>query len=221
MSTTTINPPATATTGRTRPIIVATALALGSLAVAILLLTTPGFPRDDFDYADVAAVRDGGWATTLVDGLGFAVAGVALALAVCMLARARGAVLANVGAVLVALGGLVFFAAEFAYGAFAWYATATAVLPAETGAKLIAYAHDNGGHLMGPLAAAFVAYNVGVLLLCVALWRARAVPRWLPIAIVVLTVAQFATPNSLAGVEESLAMLSFVPVGWYLVRGTR
>src|SRR5438552_2638511 len=148
MSTATLTSPVTTSTGRARAAIVATALALGSLTVAILLLISPGFPRDDFDYADIAAVRDGGWATTFVDGLGFAVAGVALALAVCMLARARGAVLANIGAILVALGGLVFFAAEFAYGAFARYATATAALPAGTGAKLTAYAHAHGGQVL-------------------------------------------------------------------------
>ena len=62
---------------------------------------------------------------------------------------------------------------------------------------------------------------LGVLLLCVALWRARAVPKWLPIAIAVLSVAQFVTPAALLDVEEALTMLAFVPVGWFLVRSTR
>jgi hypothetical protein len=42
---------------------------------------------------------------------------------------------------------------------------------------------------------------------------------WLPIAIAVLTVAQFAMPNSLGRVEEAATMLAFIPVGWFLLRG--
>jgi hypothetical protein len=218
---TTTAPATTVPVGRTRATIVAVAIALGSIAVAVLVLWRPGVPRNDFNYADVAAVRDAVWANNLVDGLGFAVAGVALALAVCMLARARGAAWANVGAVLVSLCGMTFFAGEFAYGAFAWYATATAVLPADTGAALMTYAQHNMGHLAGPLVPAFIGYNLGVLLLCVALWRSRAVPKWLPIAIAVLTVAQFAMPAALLDVEEALTMLAFIPVGWFLLRSTR
>lgn len=55
--------------------------------------------------------------------------------------------------------------------------------------------------------------------MCVALGRARTVPRWLPIAIAVLTLAQFAMPNALGRAEEAVTMLSFVPIGWYRMRG--
>jgi hypothetical protein len=212
MSTATLTVP----TRRTREGIVAVALTLGSLAVAILLIWSPGLPNEDFTYADLAPARDATWATLLFDGLGFAIAGAALALAVCMLARSRGAIWANVGAVLTTVGGLAFFAAEFAFGTLSWYATA---LPADDGAKLITYVHDNPGHVMGVQVASFLAYNLGVLLMCVALWRARTVPRWLPIAIAVLTLAQFAMPSALGRVEEAVTMLSFVPIGWYLMRG--
>jgi hypothetical protein len=212
MSTATLTVP----TSRTREGIVAVALTLGSLAVAIMLVWSPGLPNEDFSYADLAPVRDTAWAALLVDGLGFAVAGAALALAVCMLTRARGAVWANVGAVLTTIGGMAFFAAEFAFGTFSWYATA---LPADSGTQLITYVHDNSGHVLGVQAASFVAYNLGVLLMCVALWRARTVPRWLPVAIAVLTLAQFVMPSVLGRVEEAVTMLSFVPIGWYLMRG--
>ena len=219
MSTATLTPAATTSTSRPRAAIVATALTLGSLAVALMLVLAPGYQMDDFTYADIVASRDSAWTMYLVDGLGFAVAGVALALAVCMLARARGAAWANIGAVLTALGGMVFFAAEFAFASLAWYASTTDALPADAGTKLLTYLQNNGGHVIGVQAPAFIAYNLGVLLMCVALWRARAVPRWLPIAIAVLTLAQFAMPASLGRVEEAVTMLSFVPVAWYLVRG--
>jgi hypothetical protein len=212
MSTATLTVP----TSRVRDGIVAAALALGSLTVVILLIFADGLPDKHFTYADVAPGRDATWAALLVDGLGFAVAGIALALAVAQLARSRGAAWANTGAILAIVGGLAFCAAEFGYGVLIWYATA---LPAGTGGQLITQMQDNPGHIRGVQVAAFLAYNLGVLLLCVALWRAGTVPRWLPIAIAVLTLAQFAMPSALGRIEEAVTMLSFVPVGWYLMRG--
>jgi hypothetical protein len=54
-----------------------------------------------------------------------------------------------------------------------------------------------------------------VLLLSVALWRSASVPRWLPIAIAVLTIGQFAMPNALLDGEQALLMASFVAVAWF------
>jgi hypothetical protein len=220
-ATASVEATAAAPIGRARAAIVAVALATGSAAVAVLLLLQPGNLRTTFDYADIAAARDATFASDIVDGLGFAIAGVALAISVCVLARARGAAWANVGAVLMTLAGMLFAATEIAWGTLTWYATAPDALPVESGGALIRYLEHNTGHVDGLQVPAFLAYNVGALLLCAALWRARAVPRWLPIAITVLTVAQFVTPQSLANVEEAVLMLTFIPVGWFLIRAAR
>jgi hypothetical protein len=209
--------PATATVGRARSTIVATALTLGSAAVAAVVLWRP-VPRDTLDYAGLAPLRGEAWASYLIDSIGFMVAAVALSIAVCLLAPARGAGWANAGAILTSVGGMVFSAAVFAFAMLAWYGTA---VPAESGGPVLAALKDDGGHLMGPQVIGFLAYNVGTVLLATALWRARSVPRWLPIALAVLTVAQFPLPDRLIDVAQALLMAGYVAVAWFVMRARR
>jgi hypothetical protein len=95
----------------------------------------------------MAPVRNVTWTAALIDAVGYATAAVALSIAVCLLAPARGARWANAGAVLTALGGIAFATGDFAYGALGWYATTDAI-PAETGTKLMTYIKDNSAALM-------------------------------------------------------------------------
>src|SRR5207344_2844636 len=94
--------------GRARVTIVASALTLGSAAVAAVLLWHPGPPRNDFSYTALAPVRDATWLGMLIDSIGLSAAAIGLSISVCLLTPARGAVVANVGAVLATLGGAVF-----------------------------------------------------------------------------------------------------------------
>jgi hypothetical protein len=213
--------PVTRTGERTRPAIVAILLVMGAAAVTTALLWHPGPQRDDFSYAGLRPVRDAMWTATLIDAMGYASATIALSIAVCLLAPARGSRWANIGAVLTSLGGIAFATGEFAYSALGWYATATDVLPVDTGTALMSYVEDHPAHMITPVIAGFLALNIGVLLLSTALWRSRSVPRWLPLATVVLTIGQFAgLPNRALDVEQSAVMVVYAAVAWYLIRAT-
>jgi hypothetical protein len=206
-------------TARTRAAIVSAILAIGAAAIAVLVLWQPWGERDHLSYADIEPHRDAAWLGTLVDGLAFAAVGVALGIAVCRLVpAARGAAVATVGAVLTGFGGVAFCAGIVSFGSLAWYATDPGAVPPDTGAALLTYVVDNPGHVMGAQMAGFLLYTLGSLLLMVALWRARAVPRWLPVAYLVLTVGVFAAGGVVLNVVQAVQTLLLLPVAFYAAR---
>lgn len=184
-----VAPSATTTT---RTPLVAGALALGALTEAVLLVIRPWGERDAFGYDDIAPIRDEAWAGTVVDGLAVAVVAITLSITVCSLVRRRGAVWATVGAALTALGGIVFASGATAFATVLWYATDTDAVPVDVGTDLLKLATDGGAsHATVLPMAGFLTYTVGSLVLSVALLRAGTVPKWLPTAFIVTTLAQF------------------------------
>lgn len=199
--------------------IVAVVLAAGAVAVAAVLLWHPFGERNDLSYAALAPVRDAAWAGAVIDGLGFAAVGVALGLAACLLAPARGAVWASTGAVLTGAGGIAFCAGMYAVAVLAWFVTATEVVPPETGTELMAYVEENFGRVGALQMAGFLLFTVGALVLMVALWRARSVPRWFPGGFAVLTLAAFAPlPSRVLDLVQAVQFGSLVLVAWWLWR---
>jgi hypothetical protein len=198
--------------------LIAAILSVAALIVAVVVLWQPWGERDGLAYADLAPHRDGAWLGSLADGLAFAAAGVALGLAVCLLAPVRGRVLATVGAVGTALGGALFSAGMVGFGALAWYATNPAALSPEAGTALLAQVKDNPGHLLVVQMAGFLLFTLGALVLSGALWRARSVPRWLPVAYLVLTIATFATDGVVLNVVEAVQALAWMVVAFFAVR---
>lgn len=205
----------------TRPTIVSTVLAVAAITVAVLVLWQPWGGRDQMSYADIAPHRDAAWLGTIADGLGVATIGVALGLAVCLLTPARGAAWANVGAVLSTLGGAAYGTGVIAFGTFAWYVTDTAALPASSGTAFLTYATDHPAHLLGLSIAGFLLTTVASLVLMVALWRSRSVPRWFPIGYTVLTIAGFVVGGVALNVVQAVQTLSLLVVAFYTTRATR
>lgn len=203
---------------RSRIGIVATLLILGSLAAAVLVVWQPWGQRNALGYADIAPNRDAAWLGMLVDGLAIAVVGVTLGLAACRLTPRRGGVWASIGAVLAGLGGLAFCAGAFAFGSLAWYATATDALDVPAGTALMSYVETHSAHVYGVQGAGFLLLTLGSLLLMVGLWRAAAVPRWLPIAYAVLTVGLFVLTGAVLNIVQAAQLLLPVVVAYVLVR---
>jgi hypothetical protein len=203
---------------RARASVVSAVLALGALAVAVVVLWQPWGERDHLTYADIAPHRDAAWLGTVIDGLGFAAVGIALGLAVCLLAPGRGASWANIGAVLTGFGGVVFSAGMVAFGSFAWSVTNTDAVPANAGTALMKYTEANPGHVLGLQMAGFLLFTVGSLVLMVALWRSRSVPRWLPIGYLVLTVGVFALGGVALNVVQAIQMATLIVVAFYARR---
>jgi hypothetical protein len=194
--------------GRAR--IVAVALAIGSVAVAAMLVWRPWGERNATGYGDMAPIRDNLWAGILIDSTGYAVVAITLALATCLLVQHRGSRWANTGAVLTMLGGVLFAMGQFGHAVLGWFATSKAI-STEAGKALVSYADDNPVRVMLPVMAGFLLVAVGMLALAVALLRSHAVPQWLPISMIVLTVAQFGPiPNRVLDFLQVAIMGVFV-----------
>ena len=197
-------------TSRARAIIVPGTLALGAAVVATILVFRPWPVRNSFLYEQLAPVRDGIWTAILVDSLAFAAVAIGLSLVVAQMTPTRGALLANIGAIVATIGGVLFAMGAFAFAMFTWYVTNPAVLPVADGTRLLEYAVASPEHGMLLQMVGFLLYTLGTLLLAAALFRARSVPRWLPTAMVVLTIAEFATSDRILDFVQVAAMTVLV-----------
>jgi hypothetical protein len=74
------------------------------------------------------------------------------------------------------------------------------------------------GHLMAVQMAGFLLFTLGSLILMAALWRARSVPRWLPVTFLALTVGLFALSGVALNVVEAAQFLILPVIAFYLVR---
>jgi hypothetical protein len=193
--------------------VVAVCLAVGALTAAVTMLARP-LPAEDFsNLSAVTPVRDAVWVFGLVEGLGAAVAYLCAGLAVCLLTRDRGSVWATVGAVLTGLGGLLFAAGFFAFGAMSWYASSPGA------ATFFDYFQDNSARVFGVQAAGFGLSSIGFLLLAVGLWRSRSMPRWLVLAIpVALVVMVLSGTGIVYDVLFAVFMVTLLGPAWFLLR---
>lgn len=93
---------------------------------------------------------------------------------------------------------------------------------AETGTALTAFVNDNWQRFGVILVPGFLLLTLGSLLLAVALWRARSVPRWLPVAVGLINVVTFAIPFGpvLDGLDAAFSA-TMIAIAWYLWRGSR
>lgn len=197
----------------TRIGIVGSGLVLGSLLVAAMLIWRPWGERDEFGYDAVQPIRGDAWTGTLVDSFGLALVAITVSVATCVLVRGRGRRWADVGAVVTTVGGIAFAMGGFARGAVGWLATADQV-PASGGAEVLRLVEDEPMHLMAVAMAGFLLFTLGTLALAVAWWRSAAVPRWLPITLIVLTVGQFSGIN-----DRPLDVLQVVVMGVFVCFG--
>jgi hypothetical protein len=210
-----------ATSNGSRTTLVASGLALSAAAVAAVLIWHPWPARDQFDYGDIAPIHDAMWGAIVVDAVAFAVVGLTLSIVVCGLVRSRGAVWASIGAVLATLGGIALAMGEFGFAAISWYSTEPDAVSVAEGTKLLDYTVDHPEHGMVVQMAGFLLFTVGTILLLVALIRSRSVPLWLPIASLVLIVAQFTpVPGRALDVVQAVLMALFVALAWMFLRAT-
>ncbi len=160
--------------GRTRRRLIGSLLVSAGVVAAVVMLTRPLSSPELESLSEVTGARAAQWWFALVCGAATAVAYAASGAAAWALVRGRGSRWALVGATSAALGGLLFCAGFFAYGALNWYATAPDTSPAT-----FEVFRDDPVRVFGVQAVGFVLGATGVVLLGVGLWRARTVPRWL------------------------------------------
>ena len=206
------------TLARGRTLIVAATLAVAAGVVAVVLFFRPWPVRNSFLYQELAPVRDAIWTAILVDAIAFATIGISFSLVVCLLVRGRGARIANVGAIVTTLGGVLFAMGAFAFAAMTWYVTDPAALAAAEGTRVLEYAVANPEHVLLPQMLGFLLFTMGTLILAAAMFRSGSVSRWLPIAIAVMTVAQFAVHDRALDFVQIGAMAVLILVGMQLAR---
>lgn len=211
-------PAATTAAPARRAPVVSAVLAIAALVAAVNLLARPLAATDVDRYRSLAPARDAVWTFSLIGGFATGVAYIAAGLAVCMLVQYRGAAWATTGAVLTGLGGILFCAGFFAWGAVSWYATSDAV-PADASRALFAFVQDESGRAFGPQIIGFGLSLLGIVALGVALWRARSAPRWLAVAVpLTLFAAIFSGTGIAYDVLFSLFLATLGGIAWYLWR---
>lgn len=191
------------------------------------LIVTLQFPTESegLTYAIVTQNPRGLWVFLLAAGANLAIGIPALAIAGMMLARRRGTVWATVGGATMWLGagayavGIGNWAGMFAsavHPAVPDESTSRALVDAVNADTLLMWAAPGGG-------AALVA--LGTVLLSVGLWRARTVPRWIPIVAAVGIVSSFVAPTAgpMGLLVEGPIAASSIAIGWHAWRhaGTR
>jgi hypothetical protein len=187
------------------------------------LIVTLRFPTEaeGFTYTLVAEDPNALWAFLLAAGVNLAVGVTVLGVAGMSLARRRGAGWATLGAASMWLG-----AGLYAVGIGNWagmFVTATdpTVLDEPTSRALIDTMNADALRMWAAPGGGAALVAIGTALLAIGLWRARSVPRWIPIVAAVSIMVSFLVPTSgLVGlfVEGPIAASS-IAIGWYAWRG--
>lgn len=195
------------------------ATSLGGLVVAMR------FPAEEagFTYSTVAAAPQALWRFLLAAGVNLVVGVTALAAAGMSLARQRGAVWATVGGAIMWLG-----AGLYAVGLGNWAgmfvaATHPTALDERSSEALVETLNADALLMWMAPGGGAAAVAIGTVLLAVGLWRARTIPRWVPLVAAVSIVASFLVPTSgLVGLlVEGPSAIASVAIGAYAWQRSR
>lgn len=201
-----------------RTTIVAVGLALSAVIAAANLLGRPIAAIDTEIYAELEPVRNAYWTFALVGGVSTALTYILAGIAACMLVLRRGATLATAGAVLLCIGGVLFGAGFFASGAVSW--VSTGVVAGDP--TFFDYFQEHSFRAFAPQLVGFLLSTIGFILVGVALWRSRVVPRWLAAAIPVTAVVTILSGTGIIyDVLHAVFMGTVVALAWFLLRADR
>jgi hypothetical protein len=195
---------------------------LSALALSVLSYAKPIGHGDGLpDYAAIAPNRGYVWGFFLLAGVQLIVGACAAALAAWLLVPARGARWATVGGSMVWLGAAVYGVGIGGWAALYYFATDPAALEPATAARLIDHVNGDTARILGVPVGGALLVALGAMVLAVALWRARTVPRWVPIVGALTAVTGIVLPpDTVAGVVgEAAGSATSIAIGWYAWRG--
>jgi hypothetical protein len=197
--------PDDATAGRTRLLAVLLAVtALAAIPITVLW-PAPADGGDLYSYADIAGDRDLWWGLLMAGATVMVVALPLQALAVLHLVRHRGSGVATAGAVLMWLGAAAQGAGVAGWAAAYFYPTDPDVGEA-AGTAVVAAANGDEAHLIGLVAGGAVLVLVGTVVQCVALFRARVVPAWIPVLLLFVVLTFVVPGDGAVGLVTTLPM---------------
>lgn len=212
----------TAGNGRLRLLFAAILVtSLSAVGLAVVSYAKPIGSGDGLPgYAAIAGSRGYVWAFFLVAGVQLIVGACAAALAAWLLVPARGARWANVGGSLVWLGAAIYGVGIGGWASIYYFGSDRAVLGQGTAARLIDHVNDDTARMLAVPIGGALLVALGSMVLAVALWRARSVPRWVPVLAIVTAITGIVVPpDTIAGiVAEAAGSATTVAIGWYAWR---
>jgi hypothetical protein len=172
-------------------------------------------------FAAVAPLRGYAWGFFTFAGVQMVVGVCAAALAAWILTPRRGARWATVGGGLIWLGAAAYAVGIGGWAAVYYFGTDPRLGRAAGGGLIHRFNHDAAHMLAVPTGGALLV-TLGGLLLSVALWRARSVPRWLPPVTALSGLATLLLPpDTVPGVlAEAASSATTIAIGWYAWRRT-
>jgi hypothetical protein len=203
-------------TDRARLLLCAAALALAPILLALGTLISPDTgDKAAKEVATIAAHRGQFLAGTLLFALG-AAALIPGTLALAQLARARGAAFMTTGAAMIALGGGCLAVALGSFGIVGYVGTEAGV-PRD---GLIAFVdHADNSALFGALWVIGVGSLIGMIVCAIGLLRARTVPRWEAILLIVAPPLAFFGNSGVLGAVLGLPLIvALVALAYEIVR---
>jgi hypothetical protein len=184
--------------------------------IAVGLWYPDGADGDRYPYTQIRPIRDAWWGWHVFAGVNVVLGVCASALAGWLLVKTRGAVLAIVGGSVMWLGAALYGVGLGALASVFYFGAEPAALDPASGTRLLEYVNDHSARLYAPAIAGAVLVALGTLILAVALWRARTVPRWVPVLLATVPVTFVAT-KGVAGVVVLLPLTAAtVALGWYV-----
>jgi uncharacterized protein DUF4386 len=174
-------------------------------------------------YADIADARSYVWAFFVIAGVQLVVGATAAALAGWLLVPRRGSRWATVGASLIWLGAALYGVGIGGWATIYYFGTDPRVLDPAVATRLIDHVNDDTARMLAVPFGGALLIALGSLALCVALWRARSVPRWLPIAAAITAIATvLLAPDTVGGLlGEAASSITTIALGWYLWQAAR
>ena len=210
--------PRTARNGRLALLFAAIlATSVSALALSVVSFAKPIGEGDGLpDYAGIAANRGYVWAFFAAAGVQLVIGACAAAIAAMLLAPNRWG---TVGGSIVWLGAALYGVGIGGWAAAYYFGTDPALAP-RTAAALIDRINDDTAHVLAVPVAGALLIGLGTLLLALALWRARSVPRWVPIVGALAAVATIVIPpdNPAGIVSETASSVTTIAIGWYAWR---
>ncbi len=223
MSTETVRPNVVPTADPvTRRRIGLVSLVLGVTTVVALpgglLWPEPAAGGETYTYADIQPLRDRWWWLLVLLSANLVLNVPAQALLTTFLVRRRGAAWATVGGLVMWIG-----TALYAVGAAGWAATyyfATGV-DAATGTPVMESVADDTFHLFGAMIPGALMVAIGTAIQAVGLFRSHAVPRWIPLLLLVVLVTFVIPGNGWVGLITAVPMAAAaIGLAYYAWRRT-
>jgi hypothetical protein len=209
-----------ATANRLQVSLIVIAIVVGTIGKLWHLVWHAPYGKDEVvPYKTFLGIRDGWYLSHYFGGTLMGLGFIGLALAACVLVRRVGSTLTTVGAGLTALGGLFVAPGLAAEGASYSYASDTNALPQKQGTVMLRFMFDHQDRAVVLLLVGLGLITIGCILLGVGLLRARVVPVWVPVALIVGTLLFATTPLSVTWWASLPATVASLAIGWYAWQG--